>query len=208
MNWLSLVQYGLSALVGGGAYWLLEHVVAPDWLDQRRYHRELRLDIAREERAHERENAPTRLRIAAALRNLAEALYRVICVRGQFSLAEWQSWHNEVKALVESDAGARALALRYPTFISSLNHDQLCINIQTDKDNAQSTTRSRTNDKYARYEQMIAYAQFEQNVCSSLADLAERLRDLGFQTDADKYARVAQQHAELAASQLSTKPPF
>ena len=114
----------IIGFLGALVLWFLKELFFPDLLDWRRQAREAKRQHQAELRTIHREESPVRQRIAAALRTECEALYRVF-IHGEFSIAEWQAWHDALKVLVESDAGAKALGEKYISFVDALKYDQL-----------------------------------------------------------------------------------
>ena len=139
-----------------------------------------------------REESPVRQRIAAALRTECEALYRVF-IHGEFSIAEWQAWHDALKVLVESDAGAKALGEKYISFVDALKYDQLSINVQI-KHEAEWVAPARIGTAVspsAAYRIAMHDAYFEQNVSTVLMRYAPLLLSLGLEEDASKFGEQA-----------------
>ncbi len=198
----------LSALGGGAVVvvaWALKELYAPDLLDRRRQERANRLALEAEQRAFEREDEPVRARIISAARDLLQALRRVF-IRGQFSLAEWQGWHDRLYGLVESDSGARALGSGlYLEMVEALNYDQLSINVQVSVESAQLTPPA-ASSKAAAYHRRQHDAQLTQNVGSACLKFVPILVALGVD-DADKtFGAAARQAIERAERDLQEPP--
>lgn len=200
----TLLTYAIG-FVSALFLWAAKELFVPDLLDWRRQSREARRTEQAELRAIEREDAPVRQRIAAALRTECKALRRVF-IRGQFSLDEWQVWHNELKELVESDAGARALGDKYLAFVEAIKYDQLSINIQTDREAEWSPPEQTDKSRLARYKISMHDAYLDQNVATVLQRFAPLLEWLGLCQEASTFENAAAQQLEVAKYILSQPP--
>ena len=195
-------MFVVGIAVGVGT-WVVKDIVAPDFLDVRRQARATQAQIAAEVRAQERAIAPTRRRIAAALLKQVRSMRRVL-IHGEFSLEEWQHWHNEIKALVETPDGATALGEDYQPFVDALSHDQLCINIQANrmrewKEPADPESRS------GRQAVRLHDAHTEETVASAILDFIPSMRALGI-ADADQIEHAALQAIDLAHHVYRERP--
>jgi len=194
--------------LGGGAVvivvWVLKELYAPDFLDRRKQERANRQALEAERRAFEREDAPVRARIISAARDLLQALRRVF-IRGQFSLAEWQSWHDKLYNLVESNSGARALGSGlYLDMVEALNYDQLSINVQVSVES--SAPPAASSEAATDYRRRQHDAQLTQNVGTACLKFVPILVALGVD-DADKtFGTMAWRAIELAERELQEPP--
>lgn len=200
-NWVSYAAgLGSTALL-----WVAKEIIAPDFLDFRRQHRAAELQREAEARAHERADQPVRDRIAAALRTQLRSMRRVF-IHGMFSLEEWQHWHNELKALVDSTDGARALGNAYQPFVAALHHDQGCINIQT-RYLAEWKEPEDSESRRARFAVRQHDAHTAENIASSILEFVPLMRALGL-AEADDFERSALQQIDLAHHMYREMPPI
>lgn len=192
-------------LVSGVVVWAVKDVVAPDFLDLRKQRRAAELQRAAEQRMYEREDEPTRRRIAAAVSRQVTAMRRVF-IHGEFSLEEWQHWHDELKGLVEDTGGARAVGDDYPRFVEALDHDQLCMNIQRGHE-SQWREPGNPESGSARYAVRQHDAHTAENVASSILQFVPLMEALGI-AEARNFERSAQQQIELSRAIYNEMPPF
>ncbi|HTV93705.1 MAG TPA: hypothetical protein VMG98_13395 [Verrucomicrobiae bacterium] len=189
--------------------WVAKEIFVPDLLDRRRQARANALEREAEARAQEREDRPVRERIGVAVVSLCDALYRGAYTRGEFTMDEWQHWHQQLATLIESAEGVRALGEHYRAFASALKHDALCMNIQGGREREWAEREAAGDERTRlRYEVRQHDAFFEQNATSVLFSWVEPLRAIDFAEQANRYEEAAILHTELAAAKLSELPPL
>jgi hypothetical protein len=186
--------------------WGAKEIFVPDLLDRRRQERAAALHLETEARAQEREDRPVRERTGVAVVSLCDALYRGAYTRGEFTLEEWQHWHEQLATLIESTEGVRALGADYRAFASALKHDALCLNIQRGREKEWAEREAARGGKAPQYEIQQHYAFFEQNASSVLFSWVEPLSAIDFSEQGNKYEAAAMEHTQLAAAKLSQLP--
>lgn len=191
----------LSFLAGAGAMTFM-HYFFPDLLARRTHERTEQARIAAEQREEDRRNAPVRAQIAAMIRDEVRSLQRVF-IHGSFTLEEWQQLHAHLVGF-QNDDGARALGNHYQTFVDAVTHDQLCINIQTDRTTAWLEAAN-PESAPAKREGQQRDALTQQNVASSVLSFVTVMHALGLE-DAARTEHSALQAQELASYTLSLPP--
>lgn len=190
---------------------ILSRDLAIPWLlDKVRAKRDRVAELEREQRAHDREDAPIRERIVQKVRSLLRAFQRVF-IRGSFTLEEWQAWHNQIYELVDSDSGARALGALYRDAMEALNYDQLWINVQSEaerKEPAQATPGRETTPGMRAYLRRQHDASLTQNVGAASLRFVQVLVALGEENADEEFGDMARQAVALAEATILEAPPL
>jgi hypothetical protein len=117
----------LGGAIGGIVGVVFKDLVGPWILDRLRANRDHAFELERENRANRREDHPLRTRIIERVRSLMRGFHRYYAT-GEFSLAEWEALHKEIRDLVYTNDGARALgAQHYDAMMEAIGFDDIGI---------------------------------------------------------------------------------
>ena len=197
-----------TGAISGGLALLLRDFAIPWLLEKVKAGRERASELEREGRAHDREDEPVRQRVVEKVRALLRGFKRVF-VRGSFTLEEWQTRHNQIYELVDSDSGARALGSHYRDAMEALNYDQLWINVQAD---AARTGLERTRRDghvvVTTYVQRRHDAHLTQIVSAVTHRFVDLLMALGEQDADAEFGDIARRAEALAEVITSDAGPY